>query len=206
MRYIFGAAFDPITKAHLAIIKNIAKHMQKGDNLTIMVSNNDEKNYPTGIQDRFYIVKSTLAKNLQNVNYYLNVQDKRTYAYLKENYPTERDITIVVGEDEWKALTDFRWHNAIDLLAEYKFIVVGRQNKEIDTFGYDARVINIDLPDCSSSAVRKIFDLNPDTKYKEVNHIIALETFKMIKEFGLYYQNGDKYYEEDCPRLLAEIK
>lgn len=206
MKYIFGAAFDPITRAHIAIIKSVAKHMTKEDELVIMVSNNDEKNYPTAIKDRFEVVNATLEKNI-DCEYMLIQQDKRTYAFLQEHFfKQENDITIIVGEDEWKALTDYKWHNAIDLLATYKFIVVGRENSNVDTFNYNARVINIDMPNCASSAVRKIFDLNPDTKYKEVNTYITLETFKQIKENGLYHQNGDRYYEDECPELLAAYK
>lgn len=203
MKYIFGAAFDPITRAHIAIIKSVTKHMTNDDQLVVMVSNNDEKNYPTSLDDRFTVVNATLKKNL-NVPFMLIEQDKRTYAFLQEHFNgQDNDITIIVGEDEWRSLTDYHWQNSIELLTTYKFIVVGRASTEVDTFTYNARVINIDMPNCASSAVRKIFDLNPDTKYKEVQDYVVLETFKQIKENGLYHQNGDRYYDEEPERIAA---
>ena len=42
MIYIYGGSFDPITEAHLSIIKSIQKILKADDRLVITVANTDE--------------------------------------------------------------------------------------------------------------------------------------------------------------------
>jgi len=121
MIYVFGAAFDPITKAHLAIIDQVVKAKKQEDEFFVMVSNNDEKDYPTSLEDRFEVVRSTLQAKFKDNRPSILEQDRRTYLFLQEHFVN--DVTIVVGEDEWDALVKGKWHFHDLLLEKYKFMV-----------------------------------------------------------------------------------
>lgn len=207
MKYIFGLAGDPITLGHIAIIKNVHKHLQENDEFYIMVSNNDEKNYHTSLSERFEVIRQTIKTLFKTNTPIIVEQDKRTYAFLQEQFNgQENDITIVVGEDEWNALINGKWMNHISLLYTYKFLIVKRgiDTTIPDADKYNAKIITIyDCEEISSTKVREIFYNNPATKYKEVQNYIAKKTFEVIKENGLYCQNGDKY-EEDMKDFLNE--
>ena len=67
MIYIYGGSFDPITEAHLSIIKSIQKILKADDRLVITVANTDEKSYKADVTDRFEMVRNLLnAKFTKN--------------------------------------------------------------------------------------------------------------------------------------------
>lgn len=208
MKYIFGAAFDPITLGHIAIIKSVHKHLTKDDQMFVLVSNNDEKKYHTSLDERFDVVSATLKSVFKTNCPAIIEQDRRTYMFLNEHFAGQADeITIIMGEDEWNALLDGKWMYSEKLLNKYKFMVA-RRNGEGDLRDHDLyNVKEVTMyDDCnaiSSSHVREVFYRNPDVKYKEVQSYINKKTFEAIKENGLYNQNGD-HYEEEMEEFLKE--
>lgn len=208
MIYTFGAAFDPITKAHLAIIDKVIKMKRAEDDFFIMVSNNDEKDYPTVLEDRFEVVRSTLRAKYKDKCPTMLVQDRRTYLFLQDNF--DQDVTIVVGEDEWDALVNGKWHHHEKLLANYKFLVFTRNDSAEDVNSRIERIIKgrsnvtaiaIDFPNVSSSKVRDIFNRNPNCLYKDVHDYITRPTFESIVENQLYNQNGVDYKKDEAEFL-----
>lgn len=203
MKYIFGAAFDPITKAHLNIIKAISKHLSDNDEFYVLITNNDEKNYCTTLDERFEVVNATIHSYL-NGNYPTVIEQRtRTWAFLRENFAGQEDeIILAVGEDEWTALLDGKWHQSAELLEKYKFLVVCRGNTkpgQIREYDKAYKVIAFEDSGCvSSSQVRRTFFFNPDTKYKDVQQYIIKKTFEIIKENGLYKQNGEAYAQDEA--------
>ena len=108
MKYLIGGAFDPITHAHEAIIKAVSKKLRKDDQLFVLVSNTDEKNYKTPVDERIAMVN--VALHARNIKAEICKQNVRTYEYIMHTFgPNDKDITIVIGEDEWKALVDGKW-------------------------------------------------------------------------------------------------
>lgn len=211
MKYFYGGAFDPFTRSHLDIIKTINKQLSTNDELFVMVSGNDEKNYHTSVEDRFDIVTNVLNEKLKTNVPTILKQDKRTYAFLGEHFKNDMsNITICMGEDEWNSLCAGKWVNYDLLLKNYKFLVVQRNGNEkcFDENGVihnmpkgftpDVKFITTEISEgISSSAVREILFFNPDCHYEDVSKFITHQTFRMIKEKELYYQNSFDYAKKE---------
>ena len=205
MHYIFGSWFDPFTHAHEAIIKNIKKKMRGDDMLHILVTDNDEKIGRTPLKYRVEMVHVAMAN--KNINYTVDVQKIRTYEYINWALSNidPKDITIVIGEDEWQALLDRKWKFSDRLLKNYKFIVCIRY-PGLPT-GIEKRegcsLLDLGLKgDISSSTVREIFRHNPETHYKSVQPYISKVIFNVIKRAGFITDaeievDGVKYKKGD---------
>lgn len=197
MIYYYGGSFDPITKAHEAIIRKIKKEMRDSDKLIIGIVQNDEKNYNAPLADRVNMVKKSLDVNE------IVVQDKRTYAYLKSHYRGEK-ITICMGEDEWHSLCSGKWENWDLLLKYYEFLVFYREDKNDEIAlpsDINPNVTFLSTEDTtdgiSSTAVREILFKNPECHYSDVRDYITHVVFRYIKDNELYFQNGNDYIEKE---------
>lgn len=201
MIYYYGGTFDPITKAHEAIIRKIKKEMRESDKLIIGIVQNDEKNYNVSVNDRLNMVKKSLDAHE------IVIQDKRTYAYLDAHYRGEK-ITICMGEDEWYSLCSGKWVNWDLLLKCYEFFVFDREvhdredNDEIVLpAGINPNVTFLSAEDTtdgiSSTAVREILFKNPECHYSDVRDYITHVVFRYIKDNELYFQNGNDYNEKE---------
>ena len=201
MIYYYGGTFDPITKAHEAIIRRIKKEMRESDKLIIGIVQNDEKNYNVSVNDRLNMVKKSLDAHE------IVIQDKRTYEYLDAHYRGEK-ITICMGDDEWYALCSGKWVNWDLLLKCYEFFVFDREvhdredNDEIVLpAGINPTVTFLGTGDTtdgiSSTAVREILFKNPECHYSDVRDYITHVVFRYIKDNELYFQNGNDYNEKE---------
>ena len=202
MIYYYGGTFDPITKAHEAIIRRIKKEMRESDKLIIGIVQNDEKNYNVSVNDRLNMVKKSLDAHE------IVIQDKRTYAYLDAHYRGEK-ITICMGDDEWYALCSGKWVNWDLLLKSYEFFVFDREvhdrEDKADVIvlpaGINPTVTFLGTGDTtdgiSSTAVREILFKNPECHYSDVRDYITHVVFRYIKDNELYFQNGNDYNEKE---------
>ena len=202
MIYYYGGTFDPITKAHEAIIRRIKKEMRESDKLIIGIVQNDEKNYNVSVNDRLNMVKKSLDANE------IVIQDKRTYAYLDAHYRGEK-ITICMGDDEWYALCSGKWVNWDLLLKCYEFFVFDREVHDREDkddvivlpAGINPTVTFLSAGDntdgISSTAVREILFKNPECHYSDVRDYITHVVFRYIKDNELYFQNGNDYNEKE---------
>lgn len=206
MNYIFGSWFDPFTHAHEAIIKAVKKKMHANDKLYILVADNDEKSGRTPAEIRKEMVKTALAA--KNIRYELDIQKVRMYEYLWLYFRDcdPKDITIVIGDDEWKNLQAGKWFRGNQLLTTYNFLVFARDG--LVTYSRKTpcpTVDSVDFNDVSSSAVREIFRTNPECHYKDVQKYISKVVFNFIRKEGkindkneivtdcLYNQNPTNY-------------
>lgn len=202
MIYYYGGTFDPITKAHEAIIRRIKKEMRESDKLIIGIVQNDEKNYNVSVNDRLNMVKKSLDAHE------IVIQDKRTYAYLDAHYRGEK-ITICMGDDEWYALCSGKWVNWDLLLKCYEFFVFDREvhdredkdDEIVLPAGINPTVTFLGTGDTtdgiSSTAVREILFKNPECHYSDVRDYITHVVFRYIKDNELYFQNGNDYNEKE---------
>ena len=197
MIYYYGGTFDPITKAHEAIIRKIKKEMRESDKLIIGIVQNDEKNYNVSVNDRLNMVKKSLDAHE------IVIQDKRTYAYLDTHYRGEK-ITICMGEDEWHAICSGKWVNWDLLLKHYEFMVFNREDNNDEIVlpaGINPTVTFLGTGDTtdgiSSTAVREILFKNPECHYSDVRDYITHVVFRYIKDNELYFQNGNNYNEKE---------
>lgn len=202
MIYYYSGTFDPITKAHEAIIRRIKKEMRESDKLIIGIVQNDEKNYNVSVNDRLNMVKKSLDAHE------IVIQDKRTYAYLDAHYRGEK-ITICMGDDEWYALCSGKWVNWDLLLKCYEFFVFDREVHDREDkddvivlpAGINPTVTFLGTGDTtdgiSSTAVREILFKNPECHYSDVRDYITHVVFRYIKDNELYFQNGNDYNEKE---------
>ena len=201
MIYYYGGTFDPITKAHEAIIRRIKKEMRESDKLIIGIVQNDEKNYNVSVNDRLNMVKKSLDAHE------IVIQDKRTYAYLDAHYRGEK-ITICMGDDEWYSLCSGKWVNWDLLLKCYEFFVFDREvhdredkdDEIVLPAGINPTVTFLGAEDTdgiSSTAVREILFKNPECHYSDVRDYITHVVFRYIKDNELYFQNGNDYNEKE---------
>lgn len=202
MIYYYGGTFDPITKAHEAIIRRIKKEMRESDKLIIGIVQNDEKNYNVSVNDRLNMVKKSLDAHE------IVIQDKRTYEYLDAHYRGEK-ITICMGDDEWYALCSGKWVNWDLLLKCYEFFVFDREVHDREDkddvivlpAGINPTVTFLGAGDTtdgiSSTAVREILFKNPECHYSDVRDYITHVVFRYIKDNELYFQNGNDYNEKE---------
>ena len=205
MHYIFGSWFDPFTHAHEAIIKAVKKRMRTGDKLHILVTDNDEKTNRTPAGVRMQMVRVALAS--KNVDYDIDIQTNRMYEYLWVNYRQvdPNEITVVIGDDEWKSLVAGKWLYSNRLLNTYRFLVFARDVPVAYKQANCTIVDNSKTKGISSSAVREIFRLNPECHYKDVQKYISKVVFNFIRHDGeidaknnivstcLYNQNPTNY-------------
>ena len=205
MHYIFGSWFDPFTHAHEAIIKAVKKRMRTGDKLHILVTDNDEKTNRTPAGVRMQMVRVALTS--KNVDYDIDIQTNRMYEYLWVNYRQvdPNEITVVIGDDEWKSLVAGKWLYSNRLLNTYRFLVFARDMPVAYKQANCTIVDNSKTKGISSSAVREIFRLNPECHYKDVQKYISKVVFNFIRHDGeidaknnivstcLYNQNPTNY-------------
>lgn len=208
MKYIYGTAADPITKAHLAILKAVAKHMTANDELIITISNDDEKEYKATYEQREMLVANAVKPYTKFGSVTIMEQKFRMRYFLNTYFKGQEDqITLVVGQDEWEALLDGKWVNGDQLLKNYHFVVAKRDYDKCDE-----AMNEVEVPEgmaeqvhvitakgamgVSSSKVRWLFYIDPETKYRDVQDFITLGVFKDIKEHGLYNQLGEKHAAE----------
>lgn len=116
---VYGGAFDPPTKAHFNIIKELLSEYGTGHAIHIMVTDNDEKKYRAPIHDRVQMVEigiSAMAgilwpgdsyKMLNQIPYTVEVQKSRMAETIREMWP-DSHVILVVGEDERSLLVDHR--------------------------------------------------------------------------------------------------
>ena len=190
MRYIFGSWFNPFTHAHEAIIKAVKKRMRAGDELYILVTDNDEKAGIVPAEKRQQMVETALAS--KNINYKIDIQKVRMYEYLSHNFAqcNPEDITIVLGDDEWRSLVAGKWLRSGLLLNTYKFLVFARGTEIAYRQENSTLVNNFETGNISSSAVREIFKKNPDCHYKDVQQYISKVVFNFIRHDGTIDGNG----------------
>lgn len=203
MIYYYGGSFDPITNAHIEILKTISKQLGENDQLLIGVADNDEKNYKCPISSRIEMVQKIISTKLKNIRYRVIHQEMRTYKFLQSYIlqAGKTDFTICVGEDEWESLCAGKWVNWDLLLKQFEFIVFNRDTDNIvmpKNISPNVTFMSAgDTSGISSSAVREILFRDPDCHYDEVKKHITHQTFRYIKENELYYQNGPEYDKKE---------
>lgn len=156
MIVIFGGAFNPPTKAHLAIYHHVKRHLDCRLFIFLPVSSLYTKRSLASNHHRYQML-SLLTQGLPDVlvsTMEFEDSDYRgTYQSLlrfQEKYPND-ELAFLIGADNLPKL--HKWINAKSLLAEFKFIVVNRQQTNLgewiasDSFLKDYAQQFVILPD-----------------------------------------------------------
>ena len=135
MIVVFGGAFNPPTLAHKEIYHLIDQTIELDKFLFLPVSKKYSK--ATLIDDKYRVeMLKILTNNLDKASICkIETEDDQflgTYQSLlriKEDYPNQ-EIAFVLGADNLLHLN--HWINAEKLLSDFKFIVVNRNNENVE--------------------------------------------------------------------------
>ena len=129
--YFFGGAFDPVTTAHIGIVRWLLR--DEDNHVILAVTDHNYKKPAFTLGQRLLMLQEAMgtvgASERQRIEYV--VQDRRTWDYfqLRKWQVTESSPVIVVGADEMRDLFSGRWHNADALVRTYRFLVMPRDSE-----------------------------------------------------------------------------
>ena len=157
MIYFYGGAFNPMTISHLKIIKYIINLLKDDDKLIIGITSHDYKIYEFDYETRKRIVEENIKEFFNKIE--IIKQDQRTWKFF-QTLPYKQ-ITMVIGEDEWNDLKAGKWHYSNDILNTYNILTIPRTD------------------DVSSSKVREL--LKENTNKDELLKYITEITYNILK-------------------------
>lgn len=193
MRYcIFSGTFNPVHNAHLGMAEKVLEEFKFDEILFIPAYIQPHKNLAyckRSAPHRLEMLKIALAKypkfKLDTIEY-----DRKglsyTYITILELYKKLQDIegkiNFVIGTDAF--LNIYKWHDAKNLVKLLDFIVLIRDEQELEACktleGVKFRVLQSDKMDISSTMIREMVKLKQDITnlvptgvkdYIEKNHL-----------------------------------
>lgn len=195
---MYGAAFNPITFAHL-LTAEIVRNRRGFDKVLFTPSSTkrrDKSDKLIGDEHRLEMLKLSVADNahfevcdLELTNPIWESKTEYTLRHYKELNP-EDDVYFLIGADNLAGLPD--WDNGEELVRDNKFIVMARDNFDMVEIIAKNKILrkyesNFDLlhkgirMDISSTMVRDNTEIGLSTKYLLPEACIAY-----IEANGLY--------------------
>tara|TARA_Y100001958_G_C20995742_1_gene381543 strand:+ start:78 stop:578 length:501 start_codon:yes stop_codon:yes gene_type:complete len=156
---IYPGTFDPITHGHIDVIK---KSLKIFDRVVVAATNNINKNYFFSIEERLFIIKNSLFKDLRLNKKKINVVSFDT---LTINLCKKYNASVIIRG--LRAVSDF----------EYEFQLAGmnkKLNNNIETIFLMSEVENQII---SSNFVKEISKLQGN-----INKFVTKSTVKMLKD------------------------
>lgn len=134
MKVVFGGAFNPVTIAHIKLYKHIMKNLDVTKFIFLPVSNAYTKSELASNHHRLEMLKLAL-KDYNDVEICeMEMEDSNflgTYQSLIRLYDKDNEkIAFVIGADNLPSMK--KWINVEGILSEFKIIVLGRNNIDID--------------------------------------------------------------------------
>ena len=163
--FMFGGSFDPVTKAHVEVIKHVVEKYREDDILIYIVPNGDVYNFGGKELTLFIDRKEMLEIALQKYQKVIKVLDIEQVNEFKGIYYTLQELDnpyYIIGSDLLYTLPV--WKKAEELISENKFYLIERENYNLDILSTDKMlskyrenfiISNFKLPDISSSKIRE---------------------------------------------------
>ena len=127
MHIVFGGSFNPPTKGHFQIMKQLVSHFEHAKLIVVPVGNDYQKNDLQPFLHRYNMLKLMLD-NIDNI-IVSDIEAHRAYQgtlkTLDDLSNTYDDLYFVIGADNLIDLPN--WINYKTLLASYPFIVMHRE-------------------------------------------------------------------------------
>lgn len=232
---IFGGAFDPPTRAHIAIFEKIQDYIARNTTnedyiLKILISCNDEKVYNTSFEDRKAMVEKAFA-NEKKFDYDIVMQEARMKDTIEKTLGILlEDAVIVVGMDQAINIANDKWHYSQMLRDKCSFLVFDRgcgksmfdkiagRFKRIRKLEFSADEYHQDILSVSSSKAREEFESKPFVACETVATLVYLsyipEIFKIVTEevltyiytHGLYHQFNKPTYQAEEEEFIKNYK
>lgn len=194
MRYcVFSGTFNPIHNAHLGMAQKVLEEFKFDEILFIPAYIQPHKNLAyckRSAPHRLEMLKRALTKYpkfiLNTIEYdrkglsytYLTILD--LYRVLPD---IEGKINFVIGTDAF--LNIYKWHDAKNLIKLLDFIVLIRDDEELEACkqleDVRFRVLQADKMDISSTMVREMVKSKQD-----ISHLVPIEVKEYIEDNHLY--------------------
>ena len=231
---VFGGAFDPPTKGHVAIFKQIQKFIEKSTYedyvLKILISCNDEKTYNASFEDRKAMVQRAFELE-KKYDYEIIMQEARMKDTIEKTLGILlEDAYIVIGMDQAVNIANNKWRYSQELRDNCGFLVFDRgfgksMFESIFSKFHNIRKLsftNADYDDgvlsMSSTKARAEMEKYPFAAYDaiaasgycayspEIYKIVPRAVLVYIYQNKLYNQYEKVSYQEEEEKDLKEYK
>lgn len=190
----FGGCFNPPTNAHINLAIKALKECKLDKVIFVPIGDfYNKKDLALGIH-RYNMLKIACRglANIEVSDLEINIKESLcatdAFRLIEQNYP-KTDIYFIMGADNFIDIAN--WKNSDELIKKYKYIVLDRENIEIEKYANKNLKMNKDnffiirnegYRSCSSSEFRKNF--KEEKKYDK--EIIADEVLDYIIENNLF--------------------
>ena len=134
MKVIFGGAFNPVTTAHIKVCEYVLNKVNAKEFIFLPVSSAYTKSDLASNYHRLNMLKLATKNCDKALVSSLEIEDNDflgTYKSLIRFYDKyEDDIAFVIGADNLELMD--KWINIEGILSEFKIIVLGRDNIDIN--------------------------------------------------------------------------
>lgn len=165
----FGGCFNPVTNAHLKLIREVIKSEKLKKVYFVPMGNFYQKEELISLEHRIKMLE--LAFEKEEKMEILNISNKEkktcaidTFHVIDQRFP-EAERFFIMGSDNYKKIND--WKNANELLTKYHYIILDRENGE--------------AKEISSSKVREKIK-----RGQTVENLIPSQILEYIEQKNLY--------------------
>lgn len=125
----FGGCFNPVTNAHIELIKNVIKKENLDKVYFVPMGDNYQKNDLVEFKHRKNMLELVFENNPKiDVLDILSNQNKKTYAIdtfkIIEELFKDEDRFFIMGSDNYENISS--WKDSKDLTENYKYIILDR--------------------------------------------------------------------------------
>lgn len=165
----FGGCFNPITKAHIQLIKKVIQERNLDKVYFVPMGNWYEKKDLIELEHRIEMLKIAFEQEEKMQILAISNKNEKTYAIdtfriIDKKFP-EAERFFTMGSDNYQKM--LLWKNADDLLKNYQYIVLDRENGN--------------MKQISSSLVREKIKQN-----EPIEDFVPAQVIAYIKQKNLY--------------------
>ena len=176
---IYGGSFNPPHKFHREIVEYLLKNKYLDKVIVEPAGDNYKKKDLAKFVDRIEMVKLAF-QDIADISTIGNEGYDYTYEvmdYYKKQYPND-ELYFICGEDNIKEIKT--WRNAKYLTENYKFLVIGRNNLNVE---YEPYIVKVDMKenDMSSTMIREKIKNN-----ENVDKLVDSKVRDFIYKHNLY--------------------